>query len=129
MFGYFIDLSMWLFAAFAPEAYPLRIISLLMGCMIIAFGAYLEVVADVVMLSGDAFVRAIAKVAGKEYGGVRVISDVSMSAVVAVLCLVFLHSLSGVREGTVIAALITGNIVKAFTKSLSGLSSILVPRK
>ena len=129
MFGYFIDLSMLLLTAFAPEAYPLRIISLLMGCMIIAFGAYLEVVADVVMLPGDAFVRAIAKVAGKEYGGVRVISDVSMSAVVAVLCLVFLHSLSGVREGTVIAALITGNIVKAFTKSLSGLSSILVPRK
>lgn len=62
---------------------------------IIAFGAYLEVVADVVMLPGDAFVRIIAKVAGKEYGGVRVISDVSMAAVAAVLCLVFLRRLSG----------------------------------
>lgn len=70
-----------------------------------------------------------ARIYGNEYGGVRVISDVSMSAVAAVLCLVFLRRLSGVREGTIIAALITGNIVKVFTKRLSGLSAVLVPRK
>lgn len=128
-FGYFIDLSMWSLSAFAPQLYPLRILSLILGCIIIAFGAYLEVVADVVMLPGDAFVRAIAKVAGKEYGGIRVISDVSMSVIAAILCLVFLHELSGVREGTIIAALITGNIVKFFTKKLTGLTRWLLRDK
>ena len=37
-----------------------------------------------------------------------------MVAISAILCLVFLHRLSGVREGTVICALFTGNIVKLY---------------
>ena len=86
-------------------------------------------VADVVMLPGDAFVRAIAKVAGKEYGGVRVISDVTMSVTAGISCFLFLHKLSGVREGTILAALITGNIVKLFTKKFNRLTALLLAVK
>lgn len=45
-------------------------------------------------------------------------SCISMSVIAAILCLVFLRKLSGVREGTIIAALITGNIVKLFTRKI-----------
>ena len=127
VFGYFIDFSLVCLQHFHPEMYGIKIISLLIGCCIIAFGAYLEVIADVVMLPGDAFVRTIAKVIHKEYGGVRVISDTSMAVIAGILCLVFLHKLSGVREGTIIAALITGNIVKIFTKVLKPLTRLLIP--
>lgn len=128
-FGYFIDLSMLCLHEFQPGVYGLKIVSLIMGCVVIAFGAYLEVIADVVMLPGDAFVRAIAKVIKKEYGGVRVCSDIGMTVIAGVLCLIFLHKLSGVREGTVIAALITGNIVKIFVRVLKGFTNLLLPEK
>lgn len=64
----------------------------------------------------------------KEYWGVRVISDVSMTVVAGILCLVFLRKLEGVREGTIIAALITGNIVKVFTKKLTAITYFLLPK-
>ncbi len=73
----------------------------------------------------DAFERTVARLVGKEYSQIRTITDITMSLIAAVLCLVFLHALVGVREGTVIAALITGNIVKLYTRHLTGLTERL----
>lgn len=115
-FGYLIDASMWLLKSFNPQMYSAKIICLLLGCAIIAFGVYVQVLADVVMLPGDAFVRAIAGVTNKEFGSIRVCSDITMVTVAFLLCLVFLHTASGVREGTIIAALFTGNIVKLYRR-------------
>lgn len=124
LFGYGVDLAMLFLRKLSPEIYGLKIPVLLIGCFILAFGAYLEVIADVVMLPGDAFVRAIARAVRKEYGTVRMISDITMSVIAAVLCLVFLHQLSGVREGTIISALLVGNLVKLYSRKLS-----VIPRK
>ena len=107
----------------------MKLCSLLIGCCIIAFGAYLEVIADVVMLPGDAFVRAIAKAVKREYGGVRIISDISMSVVAGILCLIFLHQLSGVREGTIISALLVGNLVKIFSRLFARVTNHFLPAK
>ncbi|MBQ8641706.1 MAG: YitT family protein [Clostridia bacterium] len=115
-FGYCIDLCMLCLTWLAPESYLLRLLTLLIGCVVIAYGAFLEVRADVVMLPGDGLARAFSKVTGKEFGSIRVISDIIMSSAAAVLCLIFLRSLAGVREGTVIAAVLVGNLVKLFKK-------------
>lgn len=96
--------------------YAIKIVCLLLGCAIIALGVYVQVLADVVMLLGDAFVRAIAQVTNKEFGSIRVRSDIVMMSVAALLCIIFLHNISGVREATVIAALITGNMVKVYRR-------------
>ena len=48
---------MALLKGFLPSTYLTKLVVLLIGCLIIAFGAYFEVIADVVMLPGDAFVR------------------------------------------------------------------------
>lgn len=126
VFGSFIDLAMACLFWLSPGSYLAKLLSLVVGCVILAFGAYLEIVANVVMLPGDAFVRAIVRVTGKDFGTVRVRSDVSMSVVAAVLCLVFLHALAGVREGTLLAALLTGNVVKFFSRRLTALTSRLI---
>lgn len=125
-FGYFIDLSMALLKGFLPTTYLTKLVVLLIGCLIIAFGAYFEVIADVVMLPGDAFVRVIAKITHREYGSIRVLSDISMTVIGALICLIFLQRLLGVREGTIIAALIVGNIVKWMTKHFRGLTYLLL---
>jgi len=129
VFGYCIDLSLLCIRSFSPATYAAKLMSLLAGCVIIAMGAYLQVTADVVMLPGDAFVRAIARIARRQYGGVRVICDISMSVIAAALCLIFLRELLGVREGTIITAFLVGNIIKLFTKLLLPLKNRLLPEK
>ncbi len=128
VFGYLTDVSMYLLQNFNPSTYLFQMASLLIGCVIVAFGAYFSVSANVVMLPGDAFVRAVAMVLQKEFGDVRVFSDVAMSVLAAILCLVFLHELVGVREGTVIAALITGRIVKFFMRGFQPLTKMMLPK-
>ena len=85
LFGYIIDFSLWILSAFSPQLYVLRLASLVLGCAIIAFGVYLELVAGLTLVPGEAFVRAVAQAAGKEFGTVKVISDTSMALIAAVL--------------------------------------------
>ena len=116
--GYLIDFFLFLLGWLSPAAYPLRIVTLLAGCMILAFGAYLENVGGVVMLAGDAFVRAFGIVTKRSFGSARFVTDILWTSISAVLCLVFLRELIGVREGTVIATLLVGNLVKLYSKKL-----------
>lgn len=126
VFGYFIDFSLFLIKAFSPQMYVVKMISLVIGCCIIAFGACLETVADVAMIPADALIRALVKVTKKEYGMVRMISDVTMTLSAAALCLIFLGELTGVREGSIIAAVLIGNIMRMYSKKLGRFADFLV---
>lgn len=129
LFGYCIDLAMLVLTALAPQLYIMKVVTLLIGCVVLSFGAYLQVIANVAMLPGDAYVRALITLFKKEFGTVRVISDISMTLTAAALCLIFLHNLNGVREGTIIAALIVGNIVRIFCHKLQRLTEFLLPEE
>jgi len=117
LFGYVIDFSMWILTGFQPQSYLIQMVSLLAGCVIIAFGAYFEVVADVTMLPADGFTRALTKVTGREFGTIKLITDSTQAGLALILGLVFLHQLAGVREGTVIGALLIGNLIKVISRT------------
>ena len=125
IFGYFIDLTMILFSWVNPEAYIMKIVYLLMGCLILGVGVYMEVLADVVMLPGESFVRAIVLTWKTNFGTTKICFDVSMSVIAAVLSFVFAGRLAGVREGTVIAALLVGFIARLIGKKLVFLKDMI----
>ena len=127
IFGYFIDLTMILFFWVNPEAYIMKIVYLLMGCLILGVGVYMEVLADVVMLPGESFVRAIVLTWKTNFGTTKICFDVSMSVIAAVLSFVFAGRLDGVREGTVIAALLVGFIARLIGKKLAFLKDMIFP--
>lgn len=127
IFGYFIDLTMILFSWVNPEAYIMKIVYLLIGCLILGVGVYMEVLADVVMLPGESFVRAIVLTWKTNFGTTKICFDVSMSVIAAVLSFVFAGRLSGVREGTVIAALLVGFIARLIGKKLVFLKDMIFP--
>lgn len=108
VFGSAIDLCMALLTHVSLHGYLQALALLLLGCLVIAVGAYLEVVANIVMLPGDAFVRAVSRRAHVRFGRVRVVSDVSMSLIGAAISWIFLHSAGSVREGTLISAIVVG---------------------
>ena len=127
IFGYFIDLTMILFSWVNPEAYIMKIVYLLIGCLILGVGVYMEVLADVVMLPGESFVRANVLTWKTNFGTTKICFDVSMSVIAAVLSFIFAGRLAGVREGTVIAALLVGFIARLIGKKLAFLKDMIFP--
>ena len=89
-FGYFIDFTMILLGFVNPTMYIMQIVYLLIGCLILGFGVYMEVLANVVMLPGESFVRAIVSTWKTEFGVTKVAFDVSMTVIAAVLSFVFI---------------------------------------
>lgn len=117
-FGYFIDLTMYLFFWVNPQNYAVKILALLAGCIVLGFGVYMEVLADVVMLPGESFVRAIVQTWSTNFGTTKILFDSSMTVIAGVLSFLFFGKLNGVREGTIIAALLVGFIARLFGKHL-----------
>ena len=68
LFSAFIDCSMSLLKNMSPQSYAMQMILLLAGCMILGFGVYLEMVANVVMLPGESFVNAVSKTFHTDFG-------------------------------------------------------------
>jgi len=126
-FGYFIDLTMNMLLWLNPEMYALKVVALLAGCIVLGFGVYLEVLADVVMLPGESFVRAIVQTWSTNFGTTKIIFDSSMTIIAGVLSFIFFGKLNGVREGTIIAALLVGFIARLFGKHLEFIKPYIFP--
>lgn len=122
LFGFFIDAAL----AAIPTRYGWpwldSAVYLIAGCAIMALGIYLEVLADVIMLPCEAFVRALSRRIGKKFGNVKVFVDSSLTVAAAVLALFAFGKLNGVREGTLINALLVGQLVKLWGWVHRGLS-------
>ncbi len=129
LFGYFIDLTMILLEFVTPHQYAAKIIYLLIGCIILGFGVYIEVLANVAMLPGESFVRAVSSTWNTEFGTTKVCFDVSMTVIAAALSFLFIYHLDGVREGTIIAALLVGFLARTFGRLLSFVEPLLFPKK
>ena len=124
-FGYFIDMTMGLLTFVDPQSYPAKVLYLLIGCVVLAFGVYLEVLGDVAMLPGESFVRAIVMTWKTDFGTTKVCFDVSMTVIAVVLSFLLAGQLAGVREGTLIAALLVGFIARLFGRALYFMPKVL----
>ena len=128
VFGYFIDFGLMILGDFSPEIYWERIACVLIGCFGLAFGVYLQIVADFTMVPGDGFAYALSvRIKRKPYRVVRVCSDVTMIVIAALIGVVAMGNTGGVREGTVICALLIGTIAGVYFSRLSWLTKKLFP--
>lgn len=124
-FGYFIDITMLWLGFINPNAYIFKIIFLILGCFVLAVGVFLEVIADVAMLPGESFVRAVSSTYKTDFGITKIAFDVSMTVCAVIISLICSHKLEGVREGTVIAALLVGFIARLLGRVLHFLPPLL----
>ncbi len=125
LFGYFIDIAMLLLQYMHPTSYIMKLMDLLLGSLILGFGIYIEILANVVMLPGESFVRAIVVTWNKNFGNTKVIFDACISIIALCFSFLFFHTIQGVGQGTIIAALLVGFIAKFFVKIFSFLPNIL----
>lgn len=120
LFGWFTDFGMWCTDFIPVNSYPMRLFMVAAGVIILGFGISLSVIANVIMNAGEAFVKALSDTLRKSFGNVKIAFDISCVTLSIVLSLIFFNfKIVGAREGTVIAAVCTGLVVKFFGKRLS----------
>lgn len=119
LFGWFTDLGMLIVSFIPAETYAVKLIMVIVGVAVLGFGISLAVIANVIMNSGEAFVKAVSDKLKKDFGNVKIAFDILCVVISLILSLIFFDmTIVGAREGTVIAALFTGVVVKLFRGKL-----------
>lgn len=113
-FGAFIDLGMYLSSFFKQTTYTGQFIMLLVGSAILAFGIALEIIADLIYIPGEGAVKAAVRKFNLDFGKAKVSFDVIQCIIAICLGLIFLHKIEGIREGTIISAILVGPLVTVF---------------
>lgn len=111
-YGYLTDFSRMLLSRIIPASYAEQFVWMLVGCVVLGLGLWIQYKANVAMLPGEAMNRAVSQVTGKRYENVKIFFDAMYILVSAAICLLFLGKLKGVREGSIVAALLVGNIIR-----------------
>lgn len=117
LFGLFTDFGMWCVSFIPVSNYAVQLILLFIGIIILAFGISLSVIANVIMNSGEALVKAISDKTHFEFGYVKVGFDIFCVISSVILSVIFFGGrIMGTREGTIISAVCTGIVIKFITK-------------
>lgn len=114
VYGYMTDFSCWLIKGIGVDTYFEQLVYMLLGCMILALGIWIQLKGAVAMLPGEAMNRTISMVTGRKYENVKIFFDIFYISIAAIICLVFIGKLEGVREGSIFAAIMVGNIIKVY---------------
>ena len=122
-YGYLTNLSCWLIWDIPVNSYPEQLLYMAVGCIVLAFGIWIQLKGGVAMLPGEAMNRAISDVTGKRYENIKILFDVIYIVLSAIICLVFLGELKGVREGSIIAAMAVGLLIKLYNMLFDKLKS------
>lgn len=119
LFGLLTSFSLWV-ASFFPDVSGIwaQLALSLAGTVLVAFGIFLYVPADIMPLAGEGAMLAVSKVTGVKFSTVKIAFDVSMMGISLVVCLALVHSLGSVGIGTVIAAFLVGLELKGITRAL-----------
>ncbi|WP_338667952.1 cytidylate kinase family protein [Pseudodesulfovibrio methanolicus] len=125
VFGFCIDLALYVIGNLNVSAYVWQVLLCLLSCLFIAFGVFLLVKANLTYLPGDGFAVVVSDTFNKPFGKLKVSLDSSMVVIGLVSSLLFFHRLDGIREGTVIAALLVGSLVRFYNGRISWLDAWL----
>ncbi len=116
IFSVLIDVSGVCLSWLNADNMIIRIICLILGCMILAFGITVEVAPNVIVVPGEGIVKALAFVSKMEFGKMKVYFDVTLIIIATILSFVFFGTLKGIGIGTVVSALTVGRFCQQFEK-------------
>lgn len=119
IFGYFVDFAKWVVGDFAIPTYFGQLAMLAVSILLIALGVLLYMDVQLVPLPMEGLSSSIAKKLNKPFPTMKTIVDCVVVGLGVVLCFVFLGRLDGIREGTIITAIVTGKIIGILKKWIS----------
>ena len=112
LFGYFVDAARFIVGSFTIPTYAGQLAMMACSIIFIAFGLSLYMEARLVNMPPEGLVIAITrKIPGGVFHRVKIVFDCVLVSMSVVLSLIFLGGFDGVREGTIISALMIGRAI------------------
>ncbi|QNU68175.1 hypothetical protein EHE19_007050 [Ruminiclostridium herbifermentans] len=99
-----------------PSSFVIKLILALISTVIVAIGVFLYVSSELIPLPTEGVLIAITQVTSLRFATLKVIGDVTMVIISLGTCLIVLHAFGSIGIGTIISAILVGNVVKILTK-------------
>jgi len=120
LFGYFVDFTRFLLGDFTIPTYFGQLALLIMSMVCIATGITLFMSVRLVPLPSEGLVAAITqKLPNAKFHIVMIITHTTIVAIGILLSLLLLGRVYGVREGTVLSAVLIGKMIPYIRKAVS----------
>ena len=133
LFGVFTDVTMWMTHYLQVEGqsvgiYGVRFVELMIGNALLAYGICMEMHCDALLLAGEGFPLAIAKVMRKDFGSVKICTDTLLVLFGLAFMLIFFGGwrIDMIGFGTVFSMFFVGFLVKLFNPHLGWLDRLLL---
>lgn len=123
--GVFIDLGTQLFGGINPSTYLGQFLMLLIGIVILSLGITIQIRANAITNPAEGMVKALSIKTGKEFGTLKTRFDIFLVDVAIAMSLIAFGNIQGVREGTVLAAILVGPMINMFNKLIDNGLSLL----
>ena len=121
VFGYFVDGAKAVLGDFMLPTYLGQLAMLAVSIVLIAFSLVLYIDVQIAPMPAEGLVACIADKLGKPFSTIKTLFDCTSVLVGATLCFLFLGRLTGIREGTVITAMLVGRMTGIIRKRLTPL--------
>ena len=114
LFGWLVNLAYVMPGSLLPEpqTYAVKLLYLLCSIPLVACGVMLYLSPQLLPTPGEGMSLAISQKTGLSVGSSKMVFDCSLVVISAVTSLIFFRGLVGVREGTVICALLVGFVMR-----------------
>jgi uncharacterized membrane protein YczE len=116
IFGYFVSLSEAVLSSASPVNYAVRLIFFAVGLLLIGFGIMLYLASDIMPQPPEGLMLTVQQKSGWKFSNIKIGFDCVMLALAVITALLTGTGLSGIREGTVVSALVLGKIIALLSK-------------
>lgn len=110
--GFFIDLSMSILGSMNLDLYLLQLMLLIIGCFIVAFSIWLQLIADVVINPTEGIVKVLGDKFNIAFAAMKSYFDIFLVISSCIISFIGLRQIVGIREGTLISAFLVGYFIK-----------------
>lgn len=126
LFSLFIDLCMQLTSPLITDSYTWQLVLCIGGSATLAAGITLQIISNATMLPPEGLLVVLAYKYHKIFANLKILFDTTLVLTALGISLGSLYSVVGVREGTVISALLVGNFVRLFSRLTMGLNRYFI---
>lgn len=121
LLGSLTDVSMEILGFMSPGSYIEQWIYCIAACVILSFGVFLEIRANLLVVPGDGLVFILSKkIKGCPFHKIKRYVDATMAITAVVISLVTCGELNGAREGTIFAAIAVGTCIGFYRAKFGG---------
>lgn len=114
LLGLAIDGSAALFSSLSPTVYIGQLLLLVVGIAVLALGVFIQINASAIYNPAEGLVYTLAKLLKRKFGDIKVSFDLILVTTAGLLSLFAAGEIIGLREGTLLSALLVGPMVTGY---------------